>query len=473
MELTAQNLDRESLEARSPEELIELVLQGAARVKELEAQVKELEARLKELEARLNAPPKTSQNSSKPPSQEIKGKCEASGEKKKGPPFGHPGTSRSTPEEGEADVVIFERVEECPYCGTEIDSDSESYSSHWVYELPPLSVWRIEIRRQRTTCPHCQRTVSAPNPPGVRDRQVFGPQLELFVSLMHHRYHIPQERIQEFLREVLGEEVSDGAIENILARVSQQLEGEYDRLGEEIEEQAVVGVDETGWRVAGDNWWLWIFQNAEVSYYTIDEHRSSGVVKGVLGEAFGGTLVSDFYSAYGPVVAGSKQKCLAHLLRDIEYGVEVEAGVEDFSQTLKGIFQEAIRLGKRRKEWEEAQYQEEVQRLEERLDKVLGRKVQTGWNRKLQQRLLKHRKELFVFLYDPAVPATNNGSERGIRQLVIHRKISNGSRSEGGAKRIVILASVIETLRKGGGDWVGGLQRLLGFEGGWALARAP
>ena len=75
MELTAQNLDRESLEARSQEELIEMVLQGAARLKELEAQVKELEAQVKELEAQVNAPSKTSQNSSKPPSQEVKGKC--------------------------------------------------------------------------------------------------------------------------------------------------------------------------------------------------------------------------------------------------------------------------------------------------------------------------------------------------------------------------------------------------------------
>jgi len=457
MELQVQNLDRESLEARSPAELIDLVLQLVARVQELEAQ--------------LNQPRKTSRNSSKPPSQEIKGKSEASEGKKKGPPFGHPGTSRSTPEE--ADVVIFEKVEECPHCGEEIDSDSESYSSHWIYELPPLRVWRVEIRRQRTTCPHCQRTVVAANPPGVRDRQVFGPQLELFISLLHHRYHVPQERIQEFLREVLGEEVSDGAIENILARVSQQLEGEYDRLGDEIPEQEVVGADETGWRVAGDNWWLWIFQNAEVSYYTIDEHRSSAVVKGVLGEEFGGTLVSDFYSAYGPVVAERKQKCLAHLLRDIEYGVEAEVGKEDFSARLKELFQEAIGLGKRREEWGEAEYQQAVQGLEERLDAMLRGEVQTEWNRKLQKRLLKHRQELLVFLYDPEVPADNNGAERGIRQLVIHRKISNGSRSEGGAKRIVILASVIETVRKGGGDLVGGLQRLLGFAEGWALARAP
>lgn len=52
--------------------------------------------------------------------------------------------------------------------------------------------------------------------------------------------------------------------------------GEYDR------------ADETGWRAAGDSWWLWIFQDAAVSYYTIDEHRSSGVVKEVLGEDLAG-----------------------------------------------------------------------------------------------------------------------------------------------------------------------------------------
>jgi len=60
MEVDVPNLDRKSLEARSKEELIEWVIQGTARVKELEARVKELEARVKELEGRLKAPPKTS-----------------------------------------------------------------------------------------------------------------------------------------------------------------------------------------------------------------------------------------------------------------------------------------------------------------------------------------------------------------------------------------------------------------------------
>jgi len=54
--------------------------------------------------------------------------------------------------------------------------------------------------------------------------------------------------MQEFPREVFGEEVSDGAMENILAQVSQQLEGEYDRLGDEMPAQEGVGADETAGR---------------------------------------------------------------------------------------------------------------------------------------------------------------------------------------------------------------------------------
>src|SRR5207244_12339382 len=40
------------------------------------------------------------------------------------------------------------------------------------------------------------------------------------------------------------------------------------------------------------------------------------VIRQLLGKAFGGTLVSDFYSAYAAMDC-RKQKCLAHLLREL------------------------------------------------------------------------------------------------------------------------------------------------------------
>ena len=54
---------------------------------------------------------------------------------------------------------------------------------------------------------------------------------------------------------------------------------------------------------------------------------------------------------------------------------------------------------------------------------------------------------LFRFVTDPSIDATNNISERELRHLVIIRKISFGSKSQRGAYATAILLSVIQTLR--------------------------
>jgi transposase len=61
--------------------------------------------------------------------------------------------------------------------------------------------------------------------------------------------------------------------------------------------------------------------------------------------------------------------------------------------------------------------------------------------RVLAQRLIKHRHELFVFLSDPAVPATNNLAERSLRPAVVARKISGGTRSAKGSNTKTALMS--------------------------------
>jgi transposase len=54
---------------------------------------------------------------------------------------------------------------------------------------------------------------------------------------------------------------------------------------------------------------------------------------------------------------------------------------------------------------------------------------------------------LFVFLHCPGVPPDNNACERALRPSVIHRKVTNGFRSEWGAHAYAALATVIETAK--------------------------
>ena len=66
----------------------------------------------------------------------------------------------------------------------------------------------------------------------------------------------------------------------------------------------------------------------------------------------------------------------------------------------------------------------------------------------VQRVIKKIRRHLFVFVTNRAIPPTNNGSERALRPCVTFRKITNGFRTEWGARLYADIRSVIETARR-------------------------
>ncbi len=460
-------MTREKLSEVSKDDLIEIILLLVSEIKQLRKENEKLKVENEDLKGKLGLPRKDSENSSIPPALDKKPKIEKAECRKMGPPVGHTGVKREN--KREPDVVIFEKIKRCKGCGSEIESNSERYESHIIYEMPPIKLVVIEIRRQRDSCNICGREIIADNPVGIRENQVFGLNFEIFLTMMKERYNVSYEKVKELVKDLCNENISDGLIDNIRERVSNGLKGEYEGIKEDIRKSEVVGCDETGWRVEGKNGWMWIFQNKNASYYKIDEHRSSEVVKEVLGEKYDGTIVSDFFSAYGLIESKKKQKCLAHLLRDINYGEEVEEGSETFSKEIKEVIKSAIELSKERENIIEETYKEKAIDIEKRFSNCLEKEVTLKVNERLKKRLIKHREEIFPFLYDSKIPFDNNASEQDIRKIVIKRKVSNGSRSMEGAKRTAIIYSVIETIRKRGGDVLEELRKLLGVKSNIAV----
>jgi hypothetical protein len=62
----------------------------------------------------------------------------------------------------------------------------------------------------------------------------------------------------------------------------------------------------------------------------------------------------------------------------------------------------------------------------------------------------KHINDLVRFARDPAVQPHNNRTERQVRPMVVNRKNSYGSDTAKGARRVCVLASVMETCRLNG-----------------------
>src|SRR5664279_156350 len=87
-------------------------------------------------------------------------------------------------------------------------------------------------------------------------------------------------------------------------------------------------------------------------------------------------------------------------------------------------------------------------RLNARLDELMRLAPAHEAGVKLQRMIKRTRQYLFVFVTNRDIPATNNGSERALRPCVVFRKITNGFRTEWGAKLYADIRSVIETARR-------------------------
>ena len=85
----------------------------------------------------------------------------------------------------------------------------------------------------------------------------------------------------------------------------------------EIQKQAVLNANETGWRMQGKTYWLWCLATKNAAYYLIDPKHGGSVLKRLFRSFFNGVLVTDFWGAYNSVSCLAKQKCLPHLLRDL------------------------------------------------------------------------------------------------------------------------------------------------------------
>jgi len=192
-----------------------------------------------------------------------------------------------------------------------------------------------------------------------------------------------------------------------------------------------------------------------------DVQFKTRVCEAVRGETFDGVLVTDFFAAYGFLRAAAKQKCLAHLLRELEKVSLRNKGEEwaGFAARTSRFVKDALRLGAERRHFGDDEYDRRWRRLHDRLADLNGGDYADKDCRRLARRLEKHRDELLTFLERENVDATNNHGERTIRPAVVMSKSYGGNRSEAGAETQATLMSVFRTLEMRGIDPLDWLER--------------
>ena len=230
----------------------------------------------------------------------------------------------------------------------------------------------------------------------------------------------------------------------------------------EIARADVVHTDDTGWRIGGVPAFLMTFETDTATVYQVRDRHRNEEVREVIPADYPGVMVTDRGTTYDAhELSGIKQqKCLAHVLRSIDQVLAEQTGKALwFGRHLKRLLREALTL------WhefgdgkvDESEYRRRGDRLKGELTEHLTpRELSDADNRRLLEELGWHhaRGNLVRFLDDPSVPPTNNAAERALRPAVIARKVSQCSKTGGGAKTFGAFCSVIRTAAKRGRDAV-------------------
>ena len=212
---------RDELEKLTKEELIELVLMQSQRLTELEQRMAKMSVELEKLRQEQNGPrkpPPTSKNSSQPPSQDQKAnKAQDSRKQKHGRGTGHQKAQR--PWVAEPDEVVEVKVECCPSCQHDLQAAAgKVVAVNQITELPEAKAKVIEVRQYEVQCPGCGQSHVAEPPAGLEMERVFGSRLESTTVYYRHQHHLSYERTQKALQELHGVELSQGAINRMMAR---------------------------------------------------------------------------------------------------------------------------------------------------------------------------------------------------------------------------------------------------------------
>lgn len=454
-------LTPEQVDLLPSEELRPLLKKLLADFDALLKRVADLEAENERLRQRLDKSA-NSRNSSQPPSRDQKTNKVEKKRRKHGPPFGHQKFSR--PLVDNPDRVIQVPVTECEHCLADLSGVApEDFERRQITELPKSKPIVIETRQHHTTCPHCLRLNRGLLPEGLEAERHFGPNLEATVIFYKQTQHLSIERIVETMRDLHGVNLSEGAIASILERAGKKAQPLAEAIKEQVIAGQVVRSDETSARVKAKNYWQWVFISENGVYHTITPTRSSAEIATVMGQLAVKVWVCDCYGAQLKAPSEVFQLCLAHQLRDLQRVLD-SSPQELWAEAAQKLFREAIHLRNRFASGEMtlSGFMRRVTQIENQLDRLLEEELKNEAARKLQTRFSKHRDKLLTFLHYPAVPPTNNESEQALRGSVIHRKVTNGFRSEWGAKAYAALQTIIATAEQKGEQTFQTLVSLMG-----------
>jgi Transposase IS66 family len=370
---------------------------------------------------------------------------------------------RDTPDESEITSEEHHAIDACNHCGGPLTNKEEYTRFIEDIILAALdAATRFKTVEKHTIergyCIPCGKFSSAKDLRG--QITTLGPMVRTLVcylvTLRDHSY----DQVTNLLWDLYRFRITDGEITNILDDRRLLLLPEYERLKDSIRVSPAVHMDESRWRIQSEKaGYAWSMSSATSSdvVFKLADSRGKGNAEDLLGtntdKPFTGVGVTDRYPGYKNLF-WLHQICWAHLQRTAKDLTHLESLGETKLKHVTRFYQKLATIYAAIRDYQAEPF--DAAKRKDQADQLLVQIKQVCKPHSLDPRkltnlkagILEYQDCLLVCLTVDGIPCDNNRAERDIKQLVIKRRKSLGSKTTKGARTLEVLLSVCVSLYK-------------------------
>lgn len=397
--------------------------------------------------------------------------------KKKGGQPGHARHMMEVPSDDEIDETVVHELKEdecCPRCGGIYYVFTGECEVRYEVDI------RIDVVKKRHEyhvyeCTRCGERFRTGIAPGLRAECQYGPAVQASALSLMNTVNAPINKVRMFLSGLTGGQAApcEGYIAKLQRRASSALDPFMADLRLLLVTRSLVYWDDTVIMINKTRGCLRFYGDEGIAYYTAHPHKD---MEGLDDDNVLSLLTSQTTTMHDHNKVNYNEKysfqnieCNQHLQRDLQKSAD-DTGHPELME-LKELISKTI---KDRKEQiasgAEAFDDVYTARFEEQLEDILDRAEKKNlqdfnpysgqFEQNLIERIREYHDNYFSWVYDFSLPTTNNLSERALRCVKSHMKISGQFESEKTAGYFARIKSYVETCRRNGINEIHALTRL-------------
>jgi hypothetical protein len=279
-------------------------------------------------------------------------------------------------------------------------------------------------------------------PPAINKlhQQIFGHGFMSWVTYQRVVLRLPFGVISTAMHELFSEHLNASTATSFIYRMAAHYKSAEHILWQKVLGSSILHVDETTMSIRGDKHYIWVLTDGQHVVFRLTPTRETAFLKQLL-VGYKGTLISDIYAGYD-ALSCRQQKCLVHLIRDLNhdlwenpFNMEFETFVASIRDLMVPIFHDVEKFGLKARHLRK--HKRNVERFYEQT--IHGSPPQSELTAKYHKRFVRYHGSLFTFIAEDGTPWHNNMAEWAIRHLAVQRKISGYFFSKGAQEYLRLL----------------------------------